>query len=168
MENRDNVGRAMPTTFPGINARSQEIDSPRHFSMTKLTPSFLPVTRGDVARPGHLREPGLSTARRITALEENYARNVAYKSASSQRSTDDARYIRNIMPHIFWSAFPYETFNTVQSHCLEAYQESINMVVSAPTGSGKTVIFEMAICRLLQAVFSQSNSNRVNLTSKIM
>lgn len=41
-------------------------------------------------------------------------------------------------------------FNGVQSECFrEAYLSDENMVVSAPTGSGKTGIFELCILRLL-------------------
>lgn len=41
-------------------------------------------------------------------------------------------------------------FNAVQSECFqEAYLSDMNMVISAPTGSGKTVIMELCILRLL-------------------
>ena len=42
-------------------------------------------------------------------------------------------------------------FNPVQSECyLTAYESSANMVVSAPTGSGKTGVMELALLRLLR------------------
>uniref|UniRef100_A0A7S2ZUV6 Helicase ATP-binding domain-containing protein n=1 Tax=Rhodosorus marinus TaxID=101924 RepID=A0A7S2ZUV6_9RHOD len=41
-------------------------------------------------------------------------------------------------------------FNQVQVGSIAAFTEDINLVVSAPTGSGKTVVFELAICRLIQ------------------
>lgn len=41
-------------------------------------------------------------------------------------------------------------FNSLQSECFSiCYHSDINMVVSAPTGSGKTVLFELCILRLL-------------------
>lgn len=50
----------------------------------------------------------------------------------------------------FQSIFPYEHFNAVQSSCFSCvYGSNYNVVVAAPTGSGKTVIFELAICKLL-------------------
>ena len=50
----------------------------------------------------------------------------------------------------FQPIFPYQHFNAVQSTCFSCvYGSSYNIVVAAPTGSGKTVIFELAICRLL-------------------
>jgi len=47
--------------------------------------------------------------------------------------------------------FPYELFNAVQSKCFDAiYHSDNNIVVSAPTGGGKTALMELAICRLLE------------------
>lgn len=49
------------------------------------------------------------------------------------------------------SIFPFEVFNAVQSKCFEAaYKSNDNFVLSAPTGSGKTAVLEMAICRLIE------------------
>jgi len=45
--------------------------------------------------------------------------------------------------------FPFDKFNKIQSECFPLlYESDQNCVVSAPTGSGKTVLFELAICRL--------------------
>ena len=56
-----------------------------------------------------------------------------------------------IMPHRFQSIFKYPNFNAVQSKCFPAvYGGDDNIVLSSPTGSGKTAIMEMAICRLVQ------------------
>ncbi|KAK0640676.1 P-loop containing nucleoside triphosphate hydrolase protein, partial [Cercophora newfieldiana] len=45
--------------------------------------------------------------------------------------------------------FPFELFNGVQSKCFDViYNTGDNVVVSAPTGSGKTALLELAICRL--------------------
>jgi ATP-dependent DNA helicase HFM1/MER3 len=49
---------------------------------------------------------------------------------------------------LFRGAFPY--FNLVQSAVFsDALQSDRSLVVSAPTGSGKTVVFELAIVREL-------------------
>ncbi|KAL8901398.1 MAG: hypothetical protein Q9207_005230 [Kuettlingeria erythrocarpa] len=56
----------------------------------------------------------------------------------------------NELPDRFRSVFPFPLFNAVQSKCYSiAYRTSDNLVVSAPTGSGKTVILELSICQLL-------------------
>jgi replicative superfamily II helicase len=52
----------------------------------------------------------------------------------------------------FADAFPFERFNAMQSETLPALLDSEdNVVVSAPTASGKTAIAEVAICRTLDA-----------------
>ncbi|KAB5566714.1 hypothetical protein GE09DRAFT_1218970 [Coniochaeta sp. 2T2.1] len=54
------------------------------------------------------------------------------------------------LPHNVRSVFPYPVFNAVQSKCFDsAYGSNDNLVVSAPTGSGKTAILELAICRTI-------------------
>jgi ATP-dependent DNA helicase HFM1/MER3 len=52
----------------------------------------------------------------------------------------------------FRSIFPFPNFNAVQSKCFQTvYESDQNFVLSSPTGSGKTAILELAICRLLQS-----------------
>ena len=44
--------------------------------------------------------------------------------------------------------FPFESFNAFQSNCFDLiWNSNKNLIVSAPTGSGKTVLFELAIAR---------------------
>lgn len=55
------------------------------------------------------------------------------------------------LPDRFRAVFPYPLFNAVQSRCFESvYNTASNIVVSAPTGAGKTVILELAICGLFK------------------
>ena len=55
------------------------------------------------------------------------------------------------LPARFRSVFSYPHFNAVQSRCFDsAYNSPDNLVVSAPTGSGKTAVLELAICALLR------------------
>ncbi|KAJ2891844.1 putative ATP-dependent DNA helicase [Zalerion maritima] len=57
---------------------------------------------------------------------------------------------RLALPDKVKELFPYEVFNAVQSKCFATcYGSSENLVVSAPTGSGKTTILELAICKLI-------------------
>ncbi|KAF2853126.1 hypothetical protein T440DRAFT_444900 [Plenodomus tracheiphilus IPT5] len=54
------------------------------------------------------------------------------------------------LPDRLRSVFPYPTFNAVQSKCFQkVFQSDGNFVLASPTGSGKTVILELAICRAL-------------------
>ena len=54
------------------------------------------------------------------------------------------------LPDKIRSIFPYELLNAVQSKCFHtAFHTDDNLVLSAPTGSGKTLVLELAIARLL-------------------
>ncbi|KAI1637904.1 hypothetical protein F4809DRAFT_602256 [Biscogniauxia mediterranea] len=60
---------------------------------------------------------------------------------------------RQALPDQFRSVFPYELFNVVQSKCFPlVYGTNDNVVISAPTGSGKTAVLEMAICKLVSSL----------------
>jgi ATP-dependent DNA helicase HFM1/MER3 len=52
------------------------------------------------------------------------------------------------LPDRLRTVFPYPTFNAVQSRCFEkVFRTDDNFVLASPTGSGKTVILELAVCR---------------------
>jgi ATP-dependent DNA helicase HFM1/MER3 len=54
------------------------------------------------------------------------------------------------LPDRFRSIFHYPVFNAVQSKCFDAvYKTNDNLVLAAPTSSGKTAVLELAICRLI-------------------
>jgi len=54
------------------------------------------------------------------------------------------------LPDRFRAIFKFPLFNVIQSKCYEpVYKSDDNVVISAPTGSGKTVVMELAICRLI-------------------
>jgi ATP-dependent DNA helicase HFM1/MER3 len=52
------------------------------------------------------------------------------------------------LPDRLQTVFPYPTFNAVQSKCFDrVFKTDDNFVLASPTGSGKTVILELAVCR---------------------
>lgn len=54
------------------------------------------------------------------------------------------------LPDRLRQIFSFELFNAIQSKTFQAvYESNDNVVVSAPTGSGKTTVMELAICRLI-------------------
>ncbi|KAG9128506.1 Sec63 [Ceratobasidium sp. 392] len=54
--------------------------------------------------------------------------------------------------------FKFGLFNAMQSQCFTtAMDTNSNMVISAPTGAGKTVLFELAMIKLLQSTKDTSN-----------
>lgn len=54
----------------------------------------------------------------------------------------------SILPDRLRTVFPFPTFNAVQSKCFDkVFRTDENFVLASPTGSGKTAILELAICR---------------------
>ena len=79
-------------------------------------------------------------------------------------SPPSAQVITLVSPHKlpdrFRSIFDFPLFNAIQSQCYPiAYLNESNLVVSAPTGSGKTAILELAMCRLI--VESDTNQSKM-------
>ncbi|GJN21593.1 hypothetical protein PR202_gb09083 [Eleusine coracana subsp. coracana] len=59
------------------------------------------------------------------------------------------------LPPPFRSVFGFRYFNSLQSECFHVcFLSDVNIVISAPTGSGKTVLFELCILRILSRFLS--------------
>ncbi|PNS21171.1 ATP-dependent DNA helicase MER3 [Sphaceloma murrayae] len=59
------------------------------------------------------------------------------------------------LPNRLKAIFPFPYFNAIQSKSFKSvYESDDNFVLSSPTGSGKTAIFELAICRLVNQSYN--------------
>ncbi|KAI5362101.1 putative helicase, Sec63 domain, Helicase superfamily 1/2, ATP-binding domain-containing protein [Septoria linicola] len=102
----------------------------------------------------HLHLPTLP-AKRYTSVP-----NGAY-SRPSNSSTPIVQGIQLVstreLPDRFRAIFNFPLFNAVQSKCFPViFRTNDNFVLSSPTGSGKTAILELAICRLVHGFTSGS------------
>lgn len=65
-------------------------------------------------------------------------------------------FIKTFFVCVASDSFVFRYFNSLQSECFPlCFHSDINMVISAPTGSGKTVLFELCILRLLSKSISK-------------
>ncbi|KAK5174023.1 ATP-dependent DNA helicase MER3 [Saxophila tyrrhenica] len=61
------------------------------------------------------------------------------------------------LPDRLRAIFPYPLFNAVQSKTFDTiFNTNANFVLSAPTGSGKTAVLELAVCRLISTYATDS------------
>ena len=75
------------------------------------------------------------------------------------------------VPPSFRQLFPFSSFNYVQSTVFDSiYKTDENIVVEAPTGSGKTVILELAILRVLENtnLFAQTSDRAAPISDKVI
>lgn len=67
-----------------------------------------------------------------------------------------------ILPDSFRGVFKFTEFNKMQSEAFPSiYESNENCIISSPTGSGKTVLFELAILRLIKEMNSDSNNTKI-------
>jgi replicative superfamily II helicase len=95
----------------------------------------------------HLLRPGTFPFR--PSEDGNANTSLTHVLISGSFSSQAVAPVSSVIPNAYVTVFPFENFNRIQSQCLTAFTTDNNLVVSAPTGSGKTVLFEMAICREL-------------------
>ncbi|KAI6383298.1 hypothetical protein MCOR25_000218 [Pyricularia grisea] len=106
-------------------------------------------TSQDVRRPAQPATPPSQTEQTVRHLDLGHAPPIA----------NGVHLIspRDVLPDRLRAIFPFELFNAVQSKSFASvYETNDNLVVSAPTGSGKTAIFELAICKLLSQKTDQN------------
>ncbi|AJS05473.1 Hfm1p [Saccharomyces cerevisiae YJM1400] len=67
-----------------------------------------------------------------------------------------------ILPDSFRGVFKFTEFNKMQSEAFPSiYESNENCIISSPTGSGKTVLFELAILRLIKETNSDTNNTKI-------
>ena len=100
-------------------------------------------------------QPPQQHARRTQQQPQHSGRPaVSLDSTDTSASSASGRGAFELVPTsavgVYQDLFPYPSFNPVQSACFKrTYKSDDSMLVSAPTGSGKTGIMEIAICRLI-------------------
>ena len=74
--------------------------------------------------------------------------NASELSRHQYGSTSSLVLATEVLPYNQRSVFPFNQFNEMQSKAFSSiYNSSNNCVISSPTGSGKTVLFELAILK---------------------
>lgn len=147
------ANKSSPLSAPGCDPdiTSSSLHSKRA-SFLNLT--YPPSKRIKVSSKGFIRNALHPKARSAATLVPKLGTRVTHATTSRlvERKLHDIALIPiNILPDPLRSVFNFPLFNAVQSCCFQAaYASAENMVVSAPTGSGKTAIFELAICSLFK------------------
>ncbi|KAF7186742.1 ATP-dependent DNA helicase MER3 [Pseudocercospora fuligena] len=146
--------RAQPSS-PAFNA-SQRYHAPVNNGNGRLESTF-----DEDDRPRHRRTSSQRfsyhehTAEKAEPDHQTLAQPVVAPKA--RESGNEAPIVQGIrlvptrqLPDRFRAIFPFPLLNAVQSKCFPViYKTNDNFVLSSPTGSGKTAILELAICRLI-------------------
>ncbi|KAJ1887532.1 ATP-dependent DNA helicase MER3, partial [Coemansia sp. S17] len=82
-----------------------------------------------------------------------------------QVSNNDTQLIPvSALPLEFAATYSFAHFNRLQSACFaDLFDSDDNLVISAPTASGKTALMEIAICRLFRDVASRGDKKALYL-----
>ncbi|KAF2220729.1 hypothetical protein BDZ85DRAFT_267054 [Elsinoe ampelina] len=164
----DDRSQQLPrTTRVSLPTRSYHSTHPQSIEQSPhFVAASLPLDRSLGVRRRALMTPSIpsSSVEEVNTSSPNYGAGHAITKkrkydhpTSHQSQSMSTPVVRGIplhspheLPDRFKAIFPYEYFNAVQSRCFATlYQSDGNFVLSAPTGSGKTVAFELAICRLI-------------------
>ena len=120
------------------------------------TPTTATTMRG-VGRAG---ERATNTAR-LSQSGPAQGRIADHMSAAGSRSAagSHARVPTSVLPSRWRPLFPYSHLNAMQSECFDAaFGSDDSVVISSPTGSGKTAVLELALARLFAT--PQTGPNR--------
>jgi len=125
--------------------------------MPRFKPPWLTSINSDV-QLSPSASPPLATRDLVTHISNPQNSKDHLPSKASRTSNIDL-VPTSILPDRLRPLFPFQYFNAMQSQSLPAlYSSDHNIVLSAPTGSGKTTCFELAIARLMKSMdFSVGN-----------
>ncbi|KAJ0110104.1 hypothetical protein J7T55_014907 [Diaporthe amygdali] len=130
------------------------LNATKHFTVQSSSSPVGMSSSSSPAAKASLRRQTLPGSSRVSTASSSNSRNSrSLELAHAPPIANGINLInpREVLPDRFRQIFPYDLFNAVQSKCFEdVYQTNDNLVVSAPTGSGKTAILELSICKLAQ------------------
>ena len=155
-----------------MTSTAMTTDNLRRFLSFDEPTTPTPVPAGKVPRFTPInRAPRLSTRAILSgeSVEQLASRSPDLKASKSRTPLSDARPVNNItilptstLPDRLRSLFPYNHFNAMQSKAFHSiYASDHNIVLAAPTGSGKTTCFEFAIARLVSTDLSSIGNFKV-------
>ena len=174
------------TRFSPQNIASPDVTLSRHsITSTPLTPDtsrcFLSLEETSTTTPipsrkrprftpiNHSHRLSATTILPGESVEQISSRSPDFKLSKSKTPLNDAKPVNGVtilptstLPDRLRSLFPYDYFNAMQSEAFHSiYTSDHNIVLSAPTGSGKTACFEFAIARLMNADLSSTQNFKV-------
>jgi ATP-dependent DNA helicase HFM1/MER3 len=121
-----------PTPMPVLKRASF---TPINQRLHPATSNSNSTNRGGLS-PSHSREPRRNNLQSAFIVANDIDQGIVLPTST--------------LPDRLRSVFPFDYFNAMQSRAFQPiYGSDTNIVLSAPTGSGKTVCFEFAIARLM-------------------
>ncbi|PXF48111.1 ATP-dependent DNA helicase MER3-like [Gracilariopsis chorda] len=92
-------------------------------------------------------------------------------ATNAQNDAAEGIEVSSILPDYLRPAISFDKFNRMQSGCLETWNTDDNVLINAPTGTGKTVCFELAVLRHINKKLAgapRKNLRSTGLGSKIV
>ncbi|KAI0310640.1 Sec63 Brl domain-containing protein, partial [Amylostereum chailletii] len=143
-----------PTQFPRANIFQHPHSGLSSASAPRTNPFFRAVETQTMARHNVPRAPIDVLASEDPHDEDDQAN----RRGSNPRNVHGVQ-LRPVtcLPDIYRGVFKFPVFNAIQSKCFDTIMKSDeNFVISAPTGSGKTVLFELSIIHMVMNAGSGS------------
>ena len=136
----------------GIGLEDFEVESPFPQQPQPSFPRRFPATPVKTPKPLFVpsrvfAQPQLPKS--VSSTKQPTPKPTQPKAPIPKNQSESLKVVDMIGPHLA-KMFPFEYFNPMQSICFNpVFNTDVNVVVSAPTASGKTAVFELAIARLI-------------------